>query len=79
MYKYSSYILIVKRTLRSLSIRSRHFSNESSMSRPTVIGVGMDVPGRPAFINWINSRSLTAFIGRLLSAHHLAMWALNGD
>ena len=49
------------------------------MSRPTVIGVGMDEPGQPAFINWRNSRSLTRCIGRLLSAHHLARWALNGD
>ena len=69
----------VIRTLRILSIRSRHFSNESFMSCPTVLGVGMDVLGRPGFINWMNSLSLTRCIGRLLAAHHLAMCALNGD
>ena len=47
------------------------------MSCPTVAGVGIDVPGHLAFIKWLNSRSFTRFIGQLLSAHHLAIWALN--
>ena len=47
------------------------------MSCPTVARVGIDVPGCPAFIKWLNSQSFTRFIGWLLSAHHLAIWALN--
>jgi hypothetical protein len=58
-------------------MRERHLSNKIlDVARATVIGLGSEVPGHPAFINCSNWRSFTMFIGLLLSAHHLAMWAL---
>ena len=60
-----------------LSRRSRHFLNDAWMSRDTVEGLGTEVPGRPAFMRYSKWRSLTILLGRLLSAHHLAMWALH--
>ena len=66
-----------KHTLRIWSIRSQHLSNALLMSRETVIGDGIVVPGRPAFISTAKAQSLTILSGRLLSAHHLAIWALS--
>ena len=64
------------RALRILSMRSRHLSNAFLMSRETVVGDGILVPGRPAFMRTPNSRSLTILKGRWFSAHHFAIWAL---
>ena len=47
------------------------------MSLETIIGDGIVVPGRPAFISTAKARSVTILSGWLLSAHHLAICALS--
>jgi hypothetical protein len=71
-----SIIQIRRLTFKIVSMRSRQHSNVASISCETVIGLGRDVPGHPAFIRMSNWRSLTILCGRLFSAHHLAIWAL---
>ena len=46
------------------------------MHCPSNEGLGRDVPGCPAFIRISNWWSLMILCGWLISAHHLAIWAL---
>ena len=63
-------------TFKILSIHSQDILYAAIISWETVLGLGRDIPGHPAFIIISKWWSLTILCGWLFSAHHLAIWAL---
>ena len=63
-------------TFKISSIHSQDILYVAVISWETVLGLGRDIPARPAFIIILKWWSLTILCGRLFSAHHLVIWAL---
>ena len=74
-----SIIQIQRLTFKIVSMCSQQHSNVTLILCETVIGLGRDVPGCPAFIRISSWWSLMILCGWLISAHHLAIWALKFD